>query len=66
MKALPVLDPKAAAIDVGSETLHVSMAGDTPHVFGMFTGELERLRDWFQAQGVRSVALARKLALSSS
>jgi len=57
MKALPVLDPKAAAIDVGSETLHVSVAGDTPHVFGTFTGELERLRDWFREQGVRSVAL---------
>lgn len=57
MKALPVLDPKAAAIDVGSEKLHVSIAGDTPQVFGTFTGELERLRDWFQAQGVRSVAM---------
>jgi hypothetical protein len=57
MKALPVLDPQAAAIDVGSETLHVSIAGDTPEVFGTFTGELERLRDWFRAQGVRSVAM---------
>lgn len=57
MEALPVLDPKAAAIDVGSETLHVSIAGDTPHVFGSFTGELERLRDWFKEQGVRSVAM---------
>jgi transposase len=57
MKALPVLDPKAAAIDVGSEKLHVSIAGDTPKVFGTFTGELERLRDWFQEQGVHSVAL---------
>lgn len=57
MKALPVLDPKAAAIDVGSEKLHVSIAGDTPKVFGTFTGELESLRDWFQEQGVHSVAL---------
>jgi len=57
MKALPVLDPKAAAIDVGSENLHVSIAGDTPEVFGTFTGELERLRDWFQKQGVHSVAM---------
>jgi len=57
MKALPVLDPKAAAIDVGGEKLHVSLAGDTPHVFGTFTGELERLRDWFKEQGVTSVAL---------
>lgn len=57
MKALPVLDPKAAAIDVGSEKLHVSIAGDAPKVFGTFTGELEALRDWFQQQGVQTVAL---------
>lgn len=57
MKALPVLDPKAAAIDVGSEKLHVSLAGDSPRVFGTFTGELERLRDWLREQGARSVAL---------
>src|ERR1044071_3636880 len=57
MKPLPVLDPKAAAIDVGSEKLHVSIAGDTPHVFGTFTAQLEALRDWLKAQGVRSVAM---------
>jgi len=28
------------------------MAGDLPKVFGTFTGELERLRDWFLEQGV--------------
>jgi transposase len=57
MNALPVLDPKAATIDVGSEKLHVSIAGNTPHVFGTFTGEPERLRDWFREQGVRFVAM---------
>src|SRR5262245_3487573 len=57
MKALPVLDPKAAAIDVGSEKLHVSIAGDVPKVFGTFTGELHALCDWFKEQGVRTVAL---------
>lgn len=57
MKALPVLDPQAAAIDVGSEKLHVSIAGETPEVFGTFTGDLERLGDWFQSQGVSSVAM---------
>jgi len=57
MKALPVLDPKAAAIDVGSEKLHVSIAGDTPQVFGTFTSEVERLRDWFGQQGVHTVAM---------
>ena len=57
MKPLPVLDPKAAAIDVGSEKLHTSIAGDTPKVFGTFTADLEALRDWFKAQGVRTVAM---------
>jgi hypothetical protein len=57
MKALPVLDPKAAAIDVGSENLHVSVAGDAPKVFGTFTVELEALRDWLKAQGVHTVAM---------
>jgi transposase len=57
MKALSILDPKAAAIDVGSETLHVSIAGDTPKIFGTFTSELERLRQWFREQAVGSVAL---------
>jgi len=58
MKALPVLDPNAAALDVGSEKLHGSIAGDTPKVFGPFTGELDALCAWFKTCGVRSVALA--------
>lgn|GEM_PF-3476907 len=43
--ALPVLNPKVAAIDVGSEALHVSLAGDSSKVIGMLTGDLERLRE---------------------
>lgn len=57
MKALPILDPNASAIDVGSEKLHVSIAGDTPKVFGTFTGQVEHLTAWFKEQGVRSVAM---------
>lgn len=57
MKALPVAHPQAAAPDVGSEKLHVSIAGDAPQVFGTRTGELEAWRDWFQAQGVQTVAV---------
>jgi transposase len=57
MKPLPVLDPKAAGIDVGSEKLHVSIAGDTPKVFGTFTAEVAALRDWFKEQGVRTAAM---------
>ena len=55
--SLPVLDATAAAIDVGSEQLHVSVAGGPPKVFGTTTGELHALRDYFLAQGVRSVAM---------
>jgi len=43
--SLPVLDPTAAAIDVGSEQLHVSIAGGPPNVFGTTTVELHSLRD---------------------
>jgi len=57
MKALPVLDPKAAAIDVGSEKLYTSIAGDTPKIFGTFTIDLEKLCAWFREQGVHSVAM---------
>ena len=55
--SLPVLDATAAAIDVGSEQLHVSIAGGPPKVFGTMTGDLHALRDYFLAQGVRSVAM---------
>jgi len=54
---LPVLDPTAAAIDVGSEQLHVSIAAGPPKVFGTMTGDLHALRDYLLAQGVRSVAM---------
>ena len=54
---MPVLDATAAAIDVGSEQLHVSIAGGPPKVFGTTTGELHALRDYLLAQGVRSVAM---------
>lgn len=57
MKPLAVLDPQAAAIDVGSEKLHVSIAGDAPKVFGTFTSELEKLRAYFKEKSVRSVAM---------
>ena len=57
MKALPVLDPKATGIDVGSEKLHVSIAGDCPKIFGTFTRELEALKQWLTENGVRSIAM---------
>lgn len=55
--SLPVLDPTAAAIDVGSEQLHVSIAGGPPKIFGTTTGQLYALRDWLKENGARSVAM---------
>lgn len=57
MSALPVIDPKAAAIDVGSEQMHVSIAGGEPKVFGSTTAQLHALRDYLLAEGVSSVAM---------
>ena len=57
MSDLPVLDARAAFVDVGSEQMHVSVAGGPPKVFGAVTAQLHVLRDWLEAQGVRSVAM---------
>ncbi|MCI0354026.1 MAG: transposase, partial [Acidobacteria bacterium] len=57
MSDLPVLDPRAAFVDVGSEQMHVSIAGGPPEVFGTVTTQLHALREWLLAQGVRSVAM---------
>ena len=54
---LNVLDDHAAFVDVGSEKLHVSIAGGPPEVFGTVTAELHRLGDWLKERGVRSVAM---------
>jgi len=57
MSTLPILDPRAAFVDVGSEQMHVSIAGGPPEVFGTVTAQLHALRDWLLAQAVRSVAM---------
>jgi transposase len=57
MKSLPVINPHAAGIDVGSEKLHTSIAGDEPVVYGTFTNEVYRLRDHFLKEGVQTVAM---------
>lgn len=57
VKKLPVLDPLAAFVDVGSEHMHVSVGGDDPKVFGTVTSQLHALRDWLVEQDVHSVAM---------
>ena len=54
---LPVLDPLAAFVEVGSEHMHVSVGGDDPKVFGTVTSQLHALRDWLLEQHVPSVAM---------
>lgn len=57
MKKLPLLNDRAAGIDVGSETLHVSIGGESPQVFGTMTCDLNRLKDYLVEQSVRTAAL---------
>lgn len=57
MSALPEIDPKAAAVDIGSEEMHVSIAGGVPKVFGSTTAQLHALREHLLSQGVHSVAM---------
>jgi len=57
MAKLPILDPRAAFVDVGSEQMHVRIAGGTPKVFGTVTSQLHALRQWLIEQEVTSVAM---------
>src|SRR5438067_2847514 len=57
MSELAVLDPRAAFVDVGSEKMHVSIAGEPPALFGTVTSQLHALRDYLAEHQVRSVAM---------
>jgi transposase len=57
MVQLPVIDPHAAGIDVGSEKMHVSIAGGEPRVFETFTAGLLGLRDYLKQSEASSVAM---------
>lgn len=57
MKSIPMINEKAAGIDVGSESLHVSIGGESAKVYGTVTSQLHALRDWLASEGVRTVAM---------
>ena len=57
MKGLQVFNDRAAGVDVGSESLHTSIAGGAPKVFGTMTADLYALRDHFIAHEVQTVAM---------
>jgi transposase len=54
---LQVINHQAAAGDVGSETIHVSIAGGPVKVFGTMTRQLQELRDYLQANKVNAFAM---------
>ena len=57
MRTLSVINPNAAGIDVGSEKLFVSIAGDEPAVFGTVTDEVYRMREFLKQKGGTTVAM---------
>ena len=55
--ALHVVHPRAAAVDVHSDT-HVACVGpDQVRTFGAYSADLRALADWFAAAGVTTVVL---------
>lgn len=54
---LRIINPRAAAADVGSESIYVSIAGESPQNFGTVTRELKRLRDYLLDQKVNAFAM---------
>jgi transposase len=54
---LPVLEPHAAGVDVGSEKFFASVGGKEPKVFLTVTAQMKELCEHFQAEGVRTVAM---------
>lgn len=58
---LPVLNPKAAGIDIGATEIYVAVHPDRDpepvRSFATFTEDLPRLADWLKACDVDSVAM---------
>jgi hypothetical protein len=58
---LPVLNPRAAGVDIGATEIYVAVHPDCDpepvRCFPTFTGDLQRLADWLKTCGVNSVAM---------
>jgi transposase len=60
-RGLSRVHPAAAAIDIGA-TMHVAAVGpdrdkEPVRTFRTFTGDLERLADWFARCGIKTIAM---------
>jgi transposase len=54
---LPIVQPHAAGVDVGSEKFFASIGGAEPRVFLTVTAQMRELCEYFKGAGVRSVAM---------
>jgi len=54
---LPIINPHAAGVDVGSEKFFASVAGKEPRVFLTVTNQMKALCEHFKTEGVRTVAM---------
>lgn len=54
---LPIINPHAAGVDVGSEKFFVSVAGNAPQVFLTVTRQIAEVCEYFKAEGVTTVAM---------
>lgn len=54
---LPIINPHAAGIDVGSEKFFVSVGGKAPRVFLTVSGQIQELCEYLKGEGVRTVAM---------
>lgn len=54
---LPIINPHAAGVDVGSEKFFASVAGQEPKVYLTVTEQMKKLCEDFKAEGVRTVAM---------
>jgi transposase len=54
---LPVINPQAAGVDVGSEKFFASVAGQAPRVFLTVTAQMQEVCEFFKAEKVRTVAM---------
>jgi transposase len=59
--SLPVLNPDAAGIDIGSTEIYVAVRPDRDpepvRMFATFTQDLHKLADWLEQTGIRTVAM---------
>ena len=54
---LPILNPHAAGVDVGSEKFFASIGGQQPKVFLTVSAQMKELCEHFKTEGVRTVAM---------